>query len=172
MPRLPLPAPNTHSRPSLQQTRTKRGAFSVTHRSSAGDGRTVLDNSNFAKQNLKGISFQQSLCRSCDFSGSKLTGASFFDGDLSNANMEGAELSSVNSLPLGRTTSPDLQRGPCASYILATLVTRHWAFRVACRVCHYLHRTHTLALACNKRAQSVVRSVSLIARRLAMAGQL
>ncbi|KAJ1477442.1 hypothetical protein T484DRAFT_1821324 [Baffinella frigidus] len=57
---------------------------------------TVLDNSVFTKQNLKGISFQQSLCRSCDFSGSKLTGASFFDGDLSNANMEGAELSSVN----------------------------------------------------------------------------
>mgnify|MGYP003692590069 CR=1 FL=1 len=56
---------------------------------------TVLDNSNFAKQNLKGVSFQQSLCRSCDFKGAKLVGASFFDGDLSNANMEGADVSNV-----------------------------------------------------------------------------
>lgn len=67
---------------------------------------TVLDNSVFTKQNLKGISFQQSLCRSCDFSGSKLTGASFFDGDLSNANMEGAELSSVNPLPVAKYPPP------------------------------------------------------------------
>lgn len=42
----------------------------------------VLDRSDFSNRNLAGISFQQSLCRECNFEASNLKGASFFDGDL------------------------------------------------------------------------------------------
>jgi uncharacterized protein YjbI with pentapeptide repeats len=40
---------------------------------------------------------QQSLCRDCNFENSDLKGASFFDGDLTGANMEGADVSQVAS---------------------------------------------------------------------------
>jgi len=56
----------------------------------------VLDRSDFSNQNLAGVSFQQSLCRECDFENTILKGASFFDGDLTQANMEGADVSNVN----------------------------------------------------------------------------
>ena len=40
---------------------------------------------------------QQSLCRDCNFENTILKGASFFDGDLTGANMEGADVSQVES---------------------------------------------------------------------------
>jgi len=67
----------------------------------SGSRRTItrgatLDNSRFDGQKLDGISFQQSLCRDCDFKGASLKGASFFDGDLTQANFEGADISQAN----------------------------------------------------------------------------
>jgi len=56
----------------------------------------VLDRSDFSNKNLAGVSFQQSLCRDCNFENTILKGASFFDGDLTGANMEGADVSQVN----------------------------------------------------------------------------
>jgi uncharacterized protein YjbI with pentapeptide repeats len=66
-------------------------------------GRTIaitrginLDNSNFSKQNLKGVAFQQSIVRNCDFSNSDLRGASFFDATLTDSNFENSNLENVN----------------------------------------------------------------------------
>ena len=114
-PTAPMQAESTGPGETGQSFKVLRGASST---QDSGSRRTitrgtVLDNSNFAKQNLKGISFQQSLCRNCDFSGTKLTGASFFDGDLSSANMEGAELSNVNSLPVAESPSTAPQAQIC-----------------------------------------------------------
>lgn len=49
-----------------------------------------LDNSDFSKQNLKGVAFQQSIVRDSDFRGSNLVGASFFDATLDGSNFEDA----------------------------------------------------------------------------------
>jgi len=54
-------------------------------------------------QQLAGISFQQSLCRDCNFENSNLKGASFFDGDLTQVLffvMNFLVLKSASSLPL------------------------------------------------------------------------
>ncbi len=60
-------------------------------------GRTIsitrgvnLDNSDFSKQNLKGVAFQQSIVRDTDFRGANLVGASFFDATLDGSNFEDA----------------------------------------------------------------------------------
>jgi uncharacterized protein YjbI with pentapeptide repeats len=66
-------------------------------------GRTIaitrgvnLDNSDFSKQNLKGVAFQQSIVRDTNFQGSNLVGASFFDATLDGSNFEDADLSLAN----------------------------------------------------------------------------
>jgi uncharacterized protein YjbI with pentapeptide repeats len=66
-------------------------------------GRTIaitrgvnLDNSDFSKQNLKGVAFQQSIVRDADFRGANLIGASFFDATLDGSNFEGADMSLSN----------------------------------------------------------------------------
>ena len=66
-------------------------------------GRTIaitrgvnLDNSDFSKQNLKGVAFQQSIVRDTDFRGSNLVGASFFDATLDGSNFEDADMSLAN----------------------------------------------------------------------------
>jgi hypothetical protein len=66
-------------------------------------GRTIaitrgvnLDNSDFSKQNLKGVAFQQSIVRDSNFKGSNLVGASFFDATLDGSNFEDADMSMAN----------------------------------------------------------------------------
>ena len=66
-------------------------------------GRTIaitrgvnLDRSDFSKQNLKGVAFQQSIVRDSNFKGSNLVGASFFDATLDGSNFEDADLSLAN----------------------------------------------------------------------------
>jgi Pentapeptide repeats (9 copies) len=66
-------------------------------------GRTItitrgvnLDNSDFSKQNLKGVAFQQSIVRDSNFMGSNLVGASFFDATLDGSNFEDADMSMSN----------------------------------------------------------------------------
>jgi hypothetical protein len=66
-------------------------------------GRTIaitrgvnLDNSDFSKQNLKGVAFQQSIVRDSNFYGSNLVGASFFDATLDGSNFEDADMSMSN----------------------------------------------------------------------------
>ncbi|KAL3911891.1 MAG: hypothetical protein SGILL_007107 [Bacillariaceae sp.] len=63
-------------------------------------GRTIaitrgvnLDRSDFSKQNLKGVAFQQ---RDTNFKGCNLYGASFFDATLDGSNFEDADLSLAN----------------------------------------------------------------------------
>lgn len=66
-------------------------------------GRTIaitrgvnLDRSDFSKQNLKGVAFQQSIVRDSNFKGSNLVGASFFDATLDGSNFEDADMSLAN----------------------------------------------------------------------------
>jgi uncharacterized protein YjbI with pentapeptide repeats len=66
-------------------------------------GRTIaitrgvnLDNSDFSKQNLKGVAFQQSIVRDSNFKGSNLVGSSFFDATLDGSNFEDADMSMAN----------------------------------------------------------------------------
>ena len=66
-------------------------------------GRTIaitrgvnLDNSDFSKQNLKGVAFQQSIVRDSNFQGSNLVGASFFDATLDGSNFQDADMSLAN----------------------------------------------------------------------------
>mmetsp|Transcript_61872 Transcript_61872/g.172939 ORF Transcript_61872/g.172939 Transcript_61872/m.172939 type:complete len:234 (-) Transcript_61872:635-1336(-) len=66
-------------------------------------GRTIaitrgvnLDRSDFSHQNLKGVAFQQSIVRDCDFRGSNLVGSSFFDATLDGSNFENADMSMSN----------------------------------------------------------------------------
>ncbi|KAF6004150.1 hypothetical protein F1559_002647 [Cyanidiococcus yangmingshanensis] len=66
-----------------------------------------LEGANFANQDLHGVSFQQSIVRGCDFSGSNLQDASFFDADCSNANFRNANLSRAN-LELASLRKADL----------------------------------------------------------------
>eukprot|EP00535_Pseudo-nitzschia_heimii_P000998 CAMPEP_0197187158 /NCGR_PEP_ID=MMETSP1423-20130617/15335_1 /TAXON_ID=476441 /ORGANISM="Pseudo-nitzschia heimii, Strain UNC1101" /LENGTH=249 /DNA_ID=CAMNT_0042638659 /DNA_START=163 /DNA_END=912 /DNA_ORIENTATION=+ len=66
-------------------------------------GRTIaitrgvnLDRSDFSKQNLKGVAFQQSIVRDSNFKGSNLVGSSFFDATLDGSNFEDADMSLSN----------------------------------------------------------------------------
>lgn len=66
-------------------------------------GRTIaitrgvnLDRSDFSKQNLKGVAFQQSIVRDSNFKGSNLVGSSFFDATLDGSNFEDADMSLAN----------------------------------------------------------------------------
>ncbi len=66
-------------------------------------GRTIaitrgvnMDRSDFSKQNLKGVAFQQSIVRDANFQGSNLLGASFFDATLNGSNFEDADMTQVN----------------------------------------------------------------------------
>lgn len=55
-----------------------------------------LDGSDFGGQNLKGVAFQQSIVRDCNFKGTNLFGASFFDATLDGSNFDGADMTQVN----------------------------------------------------------------------------
>jgi uncharacterized protein YjbI with pentapeptide repeats len=55
-----------------------------------------LDKANFAKEDLSGVSFQQSQVRGGNFEGSKLVGTSFFDATLDDSTMEGANMNQAN----------------------------------------------------------------------------
>lgn len=66
-------------------------------------GRTIsitrgvnLDNTDFSGQNLKGVAFQQSIVRYCNFQKTNLVGASFFDATLDGSDFEGADLTLAN----------------------------------------------------------------------------
>ena len=55
-----------------------------------------MDRSDFSKQNLKGVAFQQSIVRDSDFRGSNLVGASFFDATLDGSNFQDAVMTLAN----------------------------------------------------------------------------
>lgn len=55
-----------------------------------------LDLANFAKEDLSGVSFQQSQVRGGNFDGSKLVGTSFFDATLDESTLVGANLNQAN----------------------------------------------------------------------------
>jgi len=55
-----------------------------------------LDRGDFGKEDLTGVSFQQSQIRGGNFKDTKLLGASFFDATLDDSNMEGADMRQVN----------------------------------------------------------------------------
>ena len=66
-------------------------------------GRTIaitrgvnLDRSDFSKQNLKGVAFQQSIVRDTSFKGSNLVGSSFFDATLDGSDFEDADMTLSN----------------------------------------------------------------------------
>lgn len=66
-------------------------------------GRTIaitrgvnLDRSDFSRQNLKGVAFQQSIVRDTSFKGSNLVGASFFDATLDGSDFEDADMTLAN----------------------------------------------------------------------------
>lgn len=55
-----------------------------------------LDGSDFGGQNLKGVAFQQSIVRDCNFKGTNLFGASFFDATLDGSNFDAADMTQAN----------------------------------------------------------------------------
>lgn len=87
-----------------------RGASSVANAkittggaSTLQSGRTIaitrgvnLDGSDFSKQNLKGVAFQQSIVRDTNFRGSNLVGASFFDATLDGSDFTDVDMTLAN----------------------------------------------------------------------------
>eukprot|EP00614_Pseudopedinella_elastica_P012434 CAMPEP_0172585592 /NCGR_PEP_ID=MMETSP1068-20121228/5003_1 /TAXON_ID=35684 /ORGANISM="Pseudopedinella elastica, Strain CCMP716" /LENGTH=230 /DNA_ID=CAMNT_0013380111 /DNA_START=107 /DNA_END=799 /DNA_ORIENTATION=+ len=55
-----------------------------------------LDRSDFAGDDLSGVSFQQSQVRGGNFKGSRLAGTSFFDATLDDSDLEGAYMNQAN----------------------------------------------------------------------------
>ena len=66
-----------------------------------------LDNTDWTGKNLKGVAFQQSVMRNCNFKGVNLLTASFFDADLAGSNFKGANMKQVN-LEMADLTNADL----------------------------------------------------------------
>lgn len=62
-----------------------------------------LEKANYAKQDLSGVSFQQSIVREANFKDAKLVNTSFFDADLAGSDFTGADLTQAN-LELARLT--------------------------------------------------------------------
>eukprot|EP00411_Alexandrium_monilatum_P058403 CAMPEP_0175513356 /NCGR_PEP_ID=MMETSP0096-20121207/12871_1 /TAXON_ID=311494 /ORGANISM="Alexandrium monilatum, Strain CCMP3105" /LENGTH=264 /DNA_ID=CAMNT_0016815579 /DNA_START=30 /DNA_END=824 /DNA_ORIENTATION=+ len=62
-----------------------------------------LEKANYSKQDLSGVSFQQSIVREANFKDAKLVGTSFFDADLAGTDFTGAEMTQAN-LELARCT--------------------------------------------------------------------
>lgn len=56
----------------------------------------VLDKADFSKQDLTGVSFQQSIVRNAKFVETKLQGASFFDANLEGTDFTGANMNQAN----------------------------------------------------------------------------
>lgn len=79
-------------------TKIKAGGASTLQRgiSKAINRGVILDRSDFSNQNLKGVAFQQSIVRDCNFQNSNLFGAGFFDATLDGSDFTGADMTQAN----------------------------------------------------------------------------
>ena len=79
-------------------TKIKAGGASTLQRgiSKAINRGVVLDRSDFSNQNLKGVAFQQSIVRDCNFENSNLFGAGFFDATLDGSDFTNADMTQAN----------------------------------------------------------------------------
>merc|ERR1719199_862052 len=85
---------------TLENSKIRNGGASTIN-NQRGARKTItrgvqLDKADFAKEDLSGVSFQQSQIRGGNFVGAKLFGASFFDATLDDSNMEGADMRQAN----------------------------------------------------------------------------
>jgi len=62
-----------------------------------------LERADFAGKDLSGVSFQQSIVREANFKNAKLVGTTFFDADLAGTDFTGADMNQAN-LELARAT--------------------------------------------------------------------
>lgn len=79
-------------------TKIKAGGASTLQRgiSKAINRGVILDRSDFSNQNLKGVAFQQSIVRDCNFQNSNLFGAGFFDATLDGSDFTGSDMTQAN----------------------------------------------------------------------------
>jgi len=84
-----------------------------------------LDNTNWERKVLKGVAFQQSVLRNCNFRNANLFSASFFDADLSGSDFSGADMRQVNlemaDLSKADLTGADLTQAYMAGAVIKNL---------------------------------------------------
>lgn len=83
-----------------------------------------LDNTDWEKQDLKGVAFQQSVLRGCNFKLATLLGASFFDADLSGSSFESADMRQVN-LEMADLSNTDLTNADLTQAYMAGAVIKN-----------------------------------------------
>lgn len=83
-----------------------------------------LDNTDWEKKNLKGIAFQQSVLRGCNFKLANLFSASFFDADLSGSTFKGANMQQVN-LEMADLSNVDLTDADLSMAYMAGAVIKN-----------------------------------------------
>ena len=84
-----------------------------------------LDETNWEKKQLKGVAFQQSVLRNCNFRFANLFSASFFDADVSGTDFTGADMRQVNlemaDLSKADLTNADLSQAYMAGAVIKNL---------------------------------------------------
>ena len=83
-----------------------------------------LDNTNWEKKLLKGVAFQQSVLRNCNFRSANLFSASFFDADLSGSDFSGADMQQVN-LEMADLSKVDLSGADLTQAYMAGAVIKN-----------------------------------------------
>lgn len=83
-----------------------------------------LDNTDWEKKNLKGVAFQQSVLRGCNFKLANLFSASFFDADLSGSSFKGANMQQVN-LEMADLSNVDLTDADLSMAYMAGAVIKN-----------------------------------------------
>ncbi|KAJ1451235.1 hypothetical protein M885DRAFT_487836 [Pelagophyceae sp. CCMP2097] len=82
-----------------------------------------LDNTNWEARNLKGVAFQQSVLRNCNFRKANLFTASFFDADLAGTDFTEADMKQVN-LEMADLSNTDLTSADLTEAYMAGAVIK------------------------------------------------
>lgn len=83
-----------------------------------------LDNTDWEKKDLRGVAFQQSVLRRCNFKFTNLFSASFFDADLSGSNFEQSDMRQVN-LEMADLSDVDLSGADLTQAYMAGAVIKN-----------------------------------------------
>lgn len=83
-----------------------------------------LDNTDWEKKDLKGVAFQQSVLRRCNFKFTNLFSASFFDADLSGSSFQNSDMRQVN-LEMADLSDVDLSGADLTQAYMAGAVIKN-----------------------------------------------
>ena len=82
-----------------------------------------LDDTDWTGKDLKGVAFQQSVLRNCNFRGVNLFSASFFDADLAGSKFNDANMKLVN-LEMADLSNADLRGADLTQAYMAGAVIK------------------------------------------------